>query len=189
MFKCFRARSYGYGEARQFIPRWGFIIPHRRDSPGAVSYDNRYSEYLYGTIMVPAIGLPYRTRDEGGVRLASKQLRGESVNATIEPHFNAYNGKVEGAEMLVIRSDGLSRHYAELFLDIFRETFPHRRIRGVKEVGPGDRGYRNLLESKKSGMEVAILSEMFFGDNIADFLSPEEQTEYWRDCLESPNYH
>lgn len=184
VLKCFRARSYGYGD-RPFTPQWGIIIPHTMKAQGAVTYDGIYTEYVYGTIMIPMIGVPFAKRDENGVYGAAKDLRSVKVNATIEPHFNAFNGRAAGAEILILREDGLSRHYAELFLDIFKETYPSRKIRGVKEVGPRDRGYSNLLNSKKVGMEVAILSELFFGDNPKDFLLPEDQATYWRDCLDS----
>ena len=184
MWKCFRARSYGYGE-RAFVPRWGMIIPHTQAAQGAMSYDDTYTEYVYGSVMVPMVNVPFALRNSGGVKEAAKKLNSLGVNATIEPHYNAFNGMVRGAEILVLQEDGLSKHFAELFLDIFKESYPDRKIRGVKEVKPGDRGYSNLLKSKQAGNTVAMLSEMFFGDNFEDWLAPNEQAAYWRDCLGS----
>jgi len=184
MWKCLRFRSFGYGEV-PFIPSWGAIIPHSEAAQGAQAFNSTYTEYIYGTIMVPMMDIPFTFRDKVGIKGAARILKEQGVNASIEPHFNAFNGRVKGAEMLVLSSDGLSKHYAELFLDIFKEDFPERRIRGVKEVSPGDRGYTNLLKCKQAGMKVAILSELFFGDNNEDWLAPDEQAKYWRSCLGS----
>lgn len=181
-----RDNHNGYGEGKDFIPNWGIIIPHEKRAPGATSYNGKYSEYIYGMIMAQGIGLPYKTRDNGGVYGAAKKLVSEGVNATLEPHYNAYNGKAKGFEILVLKNDSLSAHYARLFIDDFKLEFPNRVARGdngIKWISKGDRGYYNLINAKSAGAKVVLLSELFFGDNESDFLRTDEQSHFWRSQL------
>lgn len=185
MFDCFK-KGYDYG-GEEFIPEWGLIIPHTEKRKGALSYDGKYSEYVYGSIMAGMINIPHATRNYGGVFSAAKSLFKQGCNCSLEPHYNAYNGQAHGAEILVMKGDDLSAKYARLIMDDFSSKFPKRRLRhdnGIKWLRKGDRGYNNLKEAKSAGMEVALLSELFFGDNPKDFIKPSAQAQFLRQHID-----
>lgn len=191
MFDCFKVKKqepgYGYGDTTPLTP--GFIIPHTRRSPGATNYTDKYSEYQYGLDMGRILinhGLPYSTRDEAGVTRAAWDLADLKCTWSIEPHFNSFNGGVEGYEILVLKGDTLSEYYGRLVADYYGQTFPHKKARGdrgIKFVRPGDRGAQNLIDAKKAGMKAAILTELFFGDNAKDYISPTVQAQFWINTL------
>lgn len=156
---------------------WGCIVPHSRFQMGAKRFDNKLTEYEYGLQMAPYLMLPWDTRDNGGINDAAKRLKKfYNVDALIEPHFNAFNGKVSGAEILVI--DEVSYAHAKKIL----EHWGKNEVRGVKLISSGARGYTNLFLMKKH-VEVAILTELFFGDNPLDYVEPIEQALFLRDHL------
>lgn len=193
MFKCLKkdyskpSRDYGsHGEGEDFKPKWGYIVPHTEKAQGAETPDNKWSEYKHGLSV--AVGnadfIPWDDRNNGGVSGAVKRLiSSHDINSTWEDHRNAYRGVTAGAEILCIRGDSLSKHYAEMILDSFNSYFPNRNIRGVKEMKKGGRGYGNLLASKKAGADVALLGELFFIDNPKDFIPPEKIATFLRKVL------
>ena len=194
MFECLKrdyrepSRDYGsHGEGENFEPIWGYIVPHTANAQGAEAPDSRggISEYLYGVNIAIANEetVPWESRNDGGVKGASKRLVKAGVNATFEDHKNAYNHKVGGAEILIIKGDDLSRKYAEFILEAFAEKFPDRKIRGIKERKKGGRGYNNLVAAKKAGADVALLGEMFFIDNEKDFIDPITYAEFIKEVL------
>lgn len=175
-----------YGEGNTvFVPRWGIIVPHTREAQGADNHTKKITEYMYGSLMVQSIALPHAFRDEGGVFSAARSLVSRGVTATLETHFNAYNGHAEGCEILVLQGDKLSEHYARLFVEDFAMKYKRklRGDKGIKFVSKGDRGYQNLIAAKDAGAKVAILSELFFGDNPADYLDYNEQATFWQNTL------
>jgi N-acetylmuramoyl-L-alanine amidase len=177
--------SVGYGEKPEPKYKFGIIIPHTKNSPGASSPD-KVSEYRYALEMAPTIGLKYYTRDEAGVLGAAKNLANWGANASLECHLNAYNGAAKGFEILVLADDTESARVAELMAEIFKQKYPDRVLRhsnGVKKIKSGDRGYSNLRDAKKAGMKIALLSEAFFIDNPAEWISPEEMGKFWKEVL------
>lgn len=185
MFECFKNKSNGYGEGEDVVLSWGFINPHTSVSGGAVTHDKTMNEYKYGLHMLHNLNFPFETRDEGGVAGACKRLKKAGVTATIETHFNGFNGKASGAECLVLKGDSESEHYARLFMNMFSDVYPRRKLRhdrGIKLVKSGDRGYTNLKVARRY-MKVAILSELFFGDNPSDFMSFVDQSKFWHHVL------
>ena len=179
-------REYpSHGEAgTDFVPDFGIIIPHTLHKQGAQS-PKGMTEYNYGLIMSEVLVLPTALRNVGGVKDATKQLLKEGCNASLEPHKNAYNGKAHGFEILCIKGDKLSEKYARLFAEAFHDKFG-RRLRadqGVKFVSKGDRGYNNLRDAKRAGMDVALLSEAFFIDNPSEWLSPTVMGNFWKEQL------
>lgn len=171
---------------KEFKANWGIIIPHTKSTGGAGNDTHKMNEYYYGLKMVKTLGLPFETRDSGGVRGATKRLLSKGIKCTLEPHKNAYNGKAFGFEILVLKGDDLSIHYAELFAQAFKARFPDRRLRhgnGLKVLNKGDRGAGNLVASKKAGAEVALLSEAFFIDNDSEWIAPEEMAQFWSEQL------
>ena len=179
-----------YGSGEPFIPTWGIIVPHTQASQGASSWDSIYTEYLYGLALVNLLPVPWGTRNNKGVYGAAKTLKERGCTCSLEPHFNAYNKRAHGAEILVMKGDDLSAKYARLFIEQFSDTYSDRRIRhgdGIKWVGKGDRGYRNLHSAKLGGMKVAILTELFFIDNPIDFINPSDMADFWKDALCTEN--
>lgn len=194
MLNCFK-KDYSkpsnpvgsHGEGVSFKPRWAYIVPHTEGAQGAETPDGLTSEYKYGlsVAVTNAESIPWDDRNDGGVKGAVKRLvKGDKkVTATFEDHKNAYNNKVGGAEILVIRGDQLSKHYAELILDAFKVRFPKRNIRGIKEMKKGGRGYNNLLAAKKAGADVALLGELFFIDNDSDFIPVNTYADFLKEVL------
>lgn len=174
----------GYGEGEDKLLHWGMILPHNPTAQGATSFDATYTEYNYALCMLAQLDIPSTVKGPDGDLTAWKGATYSIPNASIEPHFNAFNGGVSGYEVLILKGDKLSKYYAEMFIDFFGENFPSRRCRGVKELTNGDRGFLNLVRAKKSGMEVALLSELFFGDNSEDWLGPNDQAKFWREALD-----
>lgn len=177
-----------HGTPGYFEPVWGMINPHLKNKPGATSYDGKYSEYMYGAIMIPVIGVCWDTRDHGGVYGAVKRLvENYKINASLEPHYNAFNRKARGFEILALKGDKLSIKFALMCIELFESKYPNRKKRhgdGVKLISYGDRGYNNLVAAKRAGVKVALLSELFFGDNPNDWLDPKEQAAFWREALD-----
>ena len=182
-FKNLLNCSIGYGE-ESLAPNYGFIVPHTRENQGAKTWDGKYSEYIYYSLMISDLNFPFTTRDAKGVTGAAKNLASRYCNVSIEPHFNSFNGKAHGAEILILAGDEVSRMYAERFLEMFEDMYMNRRIRGVKEISPGGRGYKNLKQARKY-MQASVLPELFFGDNPNDFLDVERQVRFWGYALKS----
>jgi len=187
-FDCFKkdyskpSRDYGsHGEGESFKPVWGFINPHTEKAPGASNPRNKVSEYQYGVLMKKHHNFPLEFRDDGGVSGAAKRLKAQGITASVENHKNAYNKQVNGAEILIIRGDKLSLQYAEMILDSFSMLYPKINNRGVKKMSKGGRGFNNLKAAKGAGMDVALLTEMFFID--AFYLEPQLMAEFWKKAL------
>jgi len=187
MFNCFKKKkivvSEGYGEKPVSRYTFGIIIPHTDKHPGATSFGESISEYDYAFEMIQTLGNEYDTRDKDGVSGAARSLIKRDCNASIETHFNAYNQKAYGAEMLVLKNDSESIEVARLIMEDFKEYFPGRKLRGdrgLKLLSKGDRGSYNLIAAKNQGMKVALLSELFFGDNESDWMKPSIQAEFWK---------
>ena len=166
---------------------WGFIRCHTKNRKGALSKEQSIYEYDYYGELLEMLSYPSADRNNGGVTKACEELKILDVTATIEPHFNAFNGKTEGAEILVLKDDYTSFYCAWLIMEKFKKMFPERRIRardGIKFVSKGDRGYNNLKDSIDSGMKVAVLPELFFGDNPKDYMRIKDQYKFWKACLD-----
>lgn len=194
MFKCFKKKiqAGGYGEGMDKLLNWGLVIPHTKDRQGALSFDEEVSEYIYGHRLARILEgiIPSATRDTDGIRGAIIDLLSKDCNASIEPHFNAYNGNVSGAEVLCLKGDYRSAELGSLLLEDLKQRWPHRKIRrknsnGIKWVAEGDRGYSNLALAKKLGMDIAILTELFFGDVAEDWLEPSDQAKLIKDLVQN----
>lgn len=177
-----------HGEAgKDFKAKWGIIIPHTSKAPGCYSKVKKISEYNYALKMcVHLIQFPFETRDNGGVYGAASRLKKKGVNASLEPHKNAFNEKAKGFEILFLKGDKQSEKMAQLIAEEFKRHFPNRILRrnqGLFPVSRGDRGHRNLLAAKDAGMVVALLSESFFLDNPLEWIEPEQMAKFWEEVL------
>ena len=120
-----------------FDLRWGMIVPHDKNRMGAKSTKRNISEYEYGCSMAPLIFTDMTKvafRNAGGVKGAVKHLVKNDMNASFEPHMNAFNKKVSGYECLILKGDVNSLVYAQKFLDLMAKHFPGRKNRGIKTV-------------------------------------------------------
>ena len=159
--------------------KWGVIIPHTSTKSGAETKDNKWNEYDYALAMNIE---PFETRDKDGVYGAASGLIERGRYWSLEPHLNAYNHTAKGFEVLVMEGDSKSFDIALKIAAMFEDQFPDRVLRhgdGVKIVSSGDRGYYNLKEAKRAGMQVSILSEAFFIDNPDEWIEPKAMAEFW----------
>lgn len=183
--------SPGYGEDYDPSGKELFIVPHTINSPGAISV-NDVSEYRYWEEIILSLKAKtlYRNRGNAILKESLEDAASEGYTISIEPHFNAFNGKAFGAEILVLKGDQASEAYARDMLQFWADfnhllnrTVKMRHASGIKFVSRGDRGYMNLKRAKDAGMEVAVLPELFFGDNPDDFRSVRTLTDFFRDFI------
>lgn len=166
----------------------GFIAPHTYENQGAKSEVKDMTEFQYAQAMLFNIYAPFTSREKSfdEYYAAIQGLKLYGVTGVVEPHFNAFNGRCSGYEFLVIEGDTVSEEFARYLVGKFKVKFPHRTPRhddGVKHLTPTDRGFKNLEVIKKSGMRVAIISELFFGDNPFDFLPTHSQLGFWQEVI------
>lgn len=172
--------------------KWGFVVPHTKAKAGAVLKDRDgkvvAQEYFYAKdalrLLQDHLGVTVGTRDEGGLNGAYGWLNIEGCTASIEPHLNAFNTKAKGYEVLVLKGDTTSALYAKELLDLFGKMYPDRVNRGIKYVKSGDNGFANLMAAKKNGMEVALLTELFFIDNKSEWISRGDMAQFFNRFLE-----
>ena len=185
--------NYGsHGEGGEaFKPKWGIIVPHTLRAGGARTPDKKWNEYFYAQEMLKFLKkqrlIPSATRDNGGVSQAARDLVRAGATATLEPHKDAYNSRVGGYSILVLKGDNLSKELALKIISLFEQKYPSRSKRsgdGVKEVEGRDNGAANLRAAKRAGAEAALLSELFFIDNRNEFIEPEEMALFWVEALQ-----
>ncbi len=173
--------------------KWGFVVPHTKAKAGAVLKNSQgkvlEQEYFYGKEMLQLLKaklpeLTVATRDEGGLAGAYGWLNIEGCTASIEPHLNAYNKKAQGYEVLVLKGDELSARYAKELIYLYKALYPNKVDRKVKYVSAGDRGFSNLYEAKKKGMQVALLTELFFIDSAFDYVPKPDMADFFYRFLE-----
>jgi len=155
---------------------WGYIVPHLKSAQGA-QLAKGMTEYKYGLncakILDELQGIPWETRDVGGVSGAARRLSKRNVKYSIEDHKNAYNRKVGGFEVLVHRGYPKDAIAAEMLIETFTERLPNLKLRGIsgiKWVEGRNRGAGNIRAAHSGGMEIALLTEPFFIDNIDDWI-------------------
>lgn len=99
------------------------------------------------------------------IREVYKKTDTWGAQVSIELHFNAFDGKTRGTEVLAgPSSDSLRTAMAvhKSLVALFKRDF--KTDRGVKDYRPGIRGELSLI----SGRAPAILVEPFFGDSAED---------------------
>ena len=163
------------------MSNWGYIVPHTKKAQGAVlkGADGSTIESEYGLGLKIATELDNlgsilsETRDIGGVYGASRRLIGLGCKFSLEDHKNAFNKSVGGFEVLVLKGQQRSKIAAELLVETFVERLPNIKLRasnGIKFLNSKDRGATNLRDAHNAGMEICLLPEPFFIDNIDDWI-------------------
>ena len=167
------ALAYKYREFKV-----GLIVAHTAEAQGAKAKDGTLTEFMYSKGLCKETGLPYAIKSFGGHYPATRELVDQGCNVIIEPHCNAYNGSVRGAEILVMHGDHNSTRVAKMLIELFKIHFPDRRLRGrdgIKVVHKGDRGWSNLKRiGEFKEVKIKMLTEFFFIDNLDDYIDPRK---------------
>ena len=143
------------------------VVGHDKNSPGAYSSHLRASEYIYNSEVASYLSdvadIYYRPLVGGYNTQMSKlaeELNPKNYDLVIELHFNAFNKKANGCEVVIFPNNNKAKEWGNKFNKEITDTYGTKN-RGVKEHGKGDRGYGFLSKMKAT----AIIVEPFFGDN------------------------
>jgi len=160
------------------------LIGHDQVSGGAIGYfpitENKgvMNEYNFHYNVIaplilnqkldPTLEIKLFTRNFGGVTKAYGDInywaKGKEKVACVELHFNAFNARVSGTEVLYDLDPKDSVHLADCLQEYLCQAFKRPSLsRGVKLVEEG-RGAYNLKLCKIPG----VITEAFFGDNPDD---------------------
>lgn len=170
------------------------VIGHEENKPGAALHGGG-SEYTYNS-KVALLAKEYAQevlsdrlqvytvfRDGVGIKGAYEVVKNISPDACIELHFNAFNKKVSGSEVLYHDNKDVkpeleynfAKHILETIYKVFNRS-TRRAMRGEKDISPGQAGFYNLTRTHRFP---CILVEPFFGDNPDESaLAREKQKEY-----------
>lgn len=160
-------------------PTLCIIIGHEKEKPGAYGvhpvddYEYNYNSGLAVLIKQSGknsnIKVPLIFRDYIGIKGAYNNALTYNPDAIIELHFNSYNSKVEGCEVLYTDKKDLSgikeKAFASLLLNNIHDVMQNNN-RGLKKLASkGERGFYNLSRTNKIP---SVIIEPFFGDNQED---------------------
>jgi N-acetylmuramoyl-L-alanine amidase len=156
------------------------IVGHNAKAKGAVRVDTGESEYDFNR-RVAGLAMEYARKNYPGLhvvkilRAPSDSVRDEiraayaradalGVDATIELHFNAHSNKsARGCETLHPNTTAGNMLACQVQMKMIA-AFPELRNRGIKQVGPSERGGVSLTSSFRP----AVIVEPFFGSNQGD---------------------
>lgn len=163
------------------IRRVAIIVGHTHYQHGATT-STGVSEYDFCLAVARHIkarfpadnGIRIFTKDHIGTEGVACQVAAWKADLSIELHFNAFDGTVEGAEILVLKEEQKdSSIVAAGLLHSWCED-SGKRNRGVKYVIGNDRGAKNLHVIRERGVKYVMLFEPFFGDNPKDVVTPKK---------------
>jgi len=185
--------------------RIAFIIGHTESSgqgAGAVAPLNQ-SEFVYNSDIasraqsygqarghnIEVFTRP--SRGYSGIVEAYEEVKDFEPDCAMELHFNAFNGRVRGSEILLASANDLSGTYevqlSRLLQDGMMTVFGRRgrQDRGLKERPrtTRERGWFNVNQTK---LFPSVLLEPFFGDNSAEAtIAKAKRQEYSEMLIES----
>jgi N-acetylmuramoyl-L-alanine amidase len=159
-----------------------WIVGHNIKKKGAKNYLGEY-EYDFSKrigaklqvlladfgVELPIIYRPYGTYTNQ-VKAVVKKCKELGITHTLNSHFNSYNKKAKGCEVLIANSLSWDdNHLADIITDRLSEILdiPERADDGVKEVSEGHAGSGMLYSLLSAGIHGLIL-EPCFGDNPVD---------------------
>lgn len=148
------------------------VVGHDQNEQGAFSPIINMTEYAYNcelaNLLCHDFDIYYRPYKGGYARKMSKlanNLNRKDYDVVIELHFNMFDGlankKGHGAEAVIMPGNLKSMELSKTLLNEICHQFQVSN-RGIKEHGPGDRGYGFLSKMKAN----AIILEPFFGDEL-----------------------
>ena len=103
----------------------------------------------------------------------AQQMLVDGITGAVEFHFNAYDKKAKGHEVLHWKDSVRGVTLAQSILDALDEAYPNRVSRGLKPKSPKDRGALFLSLPHCP----CALVEPFFGDNPAEWAQFDETGE------------
>lgn len=150
--------------------RTGIVIGHNWKEPGAYSdyFDENefhfWKDYTHRLLM-PVGEVFYHTDNSSySGRQAQMADRTKDMDLVFELHFNSFNTKAGGSEVVIYKGNKITKELGELFISKMGLYMGYDK-RSVKEVDRDtDRGYGFLQKTKGN----AIILEPFFGDNDSD---------------------
>jgi len=181
------------------MKKLALIVGHDKKQQGATSHKNlKMSEYAYGR-EVAALAQRYAKgkcdvhvilRDYIGITGAYNRAKEIKPDACIELHFNAYDGSVQGTEILYHddrdMDPELERRFGQKLLDNMYEIFDRGRRgkRGKKE--PQTRDERGWYNVSRVQAFPCVLVEPFFGDNPEDAqMAKDKMDEYAHSLIDA----
>jgi hypothetical protein len=158
------------------------IVGHSKSAQGAVNYlcETEFSFNSRIAAMVEKMFSESESNFElraffrpGGAHGPAVSKVGKAVGewgakASLELHFNSFEKKASGCEILMISQDDGDEDCDEFvcakdFLGCFSDQFLIKN-RGVKLLKKGDSGFLNLKSCKDNGVKMAFLFEPCFGN-------------------------
>lgn len=97
----------------------------------------------------------------GAVHWVSNHLTKLGATVAVELHFNSAGPQAEGHEWIHWHRSAKGQLLASCFNQVFKETFPEAKSRGIKPAYKNDRGSLFLRATRCP----AIILEPFFGSN------------------------
>ena len=176
------------------------VVGHNAGAKGAVNYLNesewdfnkRIAEMLqtelikkgyHCNILFRPVGVSYNSQ----CKSVARQAKEINSDITICMHFNSYNSKVQGCEVLILdtKSD-LDNLVADKITDCLNEVyaFNERHDDGVFVISSSHAGYGMLNELRKVGA-CAVLIEPMFADNKNSSVIFEDEQKYVQTLLNS----
>jgi len=163
-----------------------FIIGHTANAKGAYSDYFKQSEYDFWGHRVRhftfecidlGVNSQFFTRDGVGVAGAYREadiwLTQFDKKCVVELHFNAFNKRATGTEVLYVHDNAKEGILANE-VSFAMANILGLRDRGAKDLKPGQDGYTNVTQIASYP---SILLEPFFGDNIDDCKAFERNEE------------
>ena len=159
------------------------IVPHSKKKKGAYSKELGHHEYtyindFYEKSLVPALMKRYIQakvikRDGLGIVGAYREALKYRPCMIMEWHFNAFNGKARGFEILFKEDLAHEVLLAQNMLYCLLGALGTKK-RGLRRKLKGERGFVNVSQTSKIP---SLLLEPFFGDNSEDALNFHEKRE------------
>ncbi|MEE4207848.1 MAG: N-acetylmuramoyl-L-alanine amidase, partial [Parvularcula sp.] len=171
------------------------VVGHTRSSPGAegkapplpqspntarfeYTWNSELAEMIKQRADASGIRCSVFFRDSGGITGAYARVRQWRPEATLELHFNAFNGRARGTETLFALPT--SRAWAQALQNEFVALYKRSGSldRGLKDRSGGGRGRLSLTQISPSA-----LIEPFFGDEPSDADLGEQKKERLADAI------
>ena len=168
------------------LKKIALIVGHDEISKGAINILRQY-EYDVNFKLAHLISAnikfirskvftKYALNYQDQCKLVAADCRAWGANIAIEIHFNSYDTRTNGVEVLAINVNQFDM-VKQLTRDISREYFI--RNRGIKLVQNGDRGYYALKCLGDMGINPLLL-EYCFGDSIDSIMMFRDQEKLAR---------
>ena len=146
-----------------------FIIGHNEKNQGAYSEILKVTEWgLYKSLTSELLQMGDVYTHDSLIESYTKRMKDtaskintQDYDLVVALHFNMFNGKASGCEVLFISEKG--RVFGSNFCHYYTESTGTKN-RGAKKVERGGRGFEEIFNPKAP----AILVEPFFGDSETD---------------------